>query len=54
MSQMSNTDAEATAGALSFGEFGSVITSLFRPSSKADSQWRSREKHQKLKIGIQA
>jgi hypothetical protein len=38
--QMSNTDTESLAGALSSGEFGSVITSIFRPSSKADFQWK--------------
>jgi VWFA-related protein len=36
----SHSDTEALRGVLSIGEFGAAITSLFRPSSKAEFQWK--------------
>jgi hypothetical protein len=38
--QRISTDTGSLQGAESFGEFGSVITSVFRPSSKTIFQWK--------------
>ncbi|HEY6848506.1 MAG TPA: VWA domain-containing protein [Terracidiphilus sp.] len=38
--QKFNTDRGSVQGVESFGEFGSVIASLFRPSSHTDFQWK--------------
>jgi VWFA-related protein len=38
--QMVNTGNGDLQGALLFGEFGNVITSLFRPSSKTEFEWK--------------